>query len=58
MLLLINTTINTNDTYNVIRINKLVNFNGKSYFAKKIEHNKNMQLTISQDIAITSMNIM
>ena len=30
--------INTNDTYNIIKINKLVKFNDNSYFAKKIEH--------------------
>ena len=33
--------VNTNDTYNVTKINKLVNFNDDSYFTKKIEHKTN-----------------
>ena len=29
-------TINTNDTYNVSKTNKLVHFNGNNYFIKEI----------------------
>ena len=29
-------TINANDTYNVTKINKLVNFNDNNYFTKKL----------------------
>ena len=35
-------TINTNDTYNVSKINKLINFNDNGYFTKKIEHKNNI----------------
>ena len=31
-------TINTNDTYNVTKTNKLVNFNDNNYSTKEIEH--------------------
>ena len=42
------TTINTNDTYNVSNINKLVNFNDNNYFTKKIEHNNNITNNITR----------
>ena len=35
-------TINTNDTYNVTKINKLANVNDNNYFTKKIEHKNNI----------------
>ena len=35
-------TINTNDTHNVTKINKLVTFGDNDYFTKKIEHLSNI----------------
>ena len=35
-------TINTNYTYNVTKISKLMEFNDSKYFTKKIEHKHNM----------------
>ena len=33
-------TINTDDTYNVSKTDKLVNINDNNYFTKEIEHKK------------------
>ena len=35
-------TLNTNDTYNVTKINKLANFKYNNYFTKKTEHKNNI----------------
>ena len=51
-------TINTNDTYNVAKIIKLVNSNYDSYISQRKKNIKVISLIISQDITITIMSIM
>ena len=50
--------INTNDTYNVTNINKLVNLHDNSYFLQRKQNLKIIPLTLPPDITITIMNIM
>ena len=59
MLLLINNTINTNDTYNVTKTNNLLNTIGNNCYTKKNLGTSNINNNIRpQDITITIMNIM